>query len=64
MLGDDFWLLLPGSQRPLRITPSQKLLGDASTGDIATMRWADDYSGSVGAEEPCPAPDEARSCRT
>ena len=29
MLGDDFWLLMPGSQRPLRITPSQKLLGDA-----------------------------------
>jgi len=31
MLGDDFWLLMPGSQRPMRITPSQKLLGDAST---------------------------------
>src|SRR2546427_1779250 len=31
MLGDDFWLLMPGSQRALRITPSQKLLGDAST---------------------------------
>jgi hypothetical protein len=43
MLGDDFWLLMPGSQRPLRITPSQKLLGDASTGDIATLSWADDY---------------------
>ena len=34
MLGDDFWLLMPDSQRPLRITPMQKLLGDASTGDI------------------------------
>ena len=38
MLGDDFWLLMPGSQRPIRITPTQKLLGDASTGDIATNR--------------------------
>ncbi|MFI4932358.1 MAG: outer membrane lipoprotein-sorting protein, partial [Burkholderiales bacterium] len=55
MLGDDFWLLMPGSQRPLRITPSQKLLGDASTGDIATMSWADDYAGSVVGEEPCGA---------
>ena len=55
MLGDDFWLLMPGSQRPLRITPSQKLLGDASTGDIATMSWADDYTGSVVGEEPCGA---------
>ena len=27
MLGDDFWLLMPSSQRPLRITPMQKLLG-------------------------------------
>ena len=25
MLGDDFWLLMPGSQRALRITASQKL---------------------------------------
>jgi hypothetical protein len=53
MLGDDFWLLMPGSQRPLRITPSQKLLGDASTGDIATMSWSDDYSGNIAGEEPC-----------
>ena len=53
MLGDDFWLLMPGSARPLRITPTQKLLGDASTGDIATLRWAEDYSGSVAGEEPC-----------
>jgi hypothetical protein len=53
MLSDDFWLLMPASQRPLRITPSQKLLGDASTGDIATMSWADDYTGSVVGEEKC-----------
>jgi outer membrane lipoprotein-sorting protein len=53
MLGDDFWLLMPGSQRPLRITPSQKLLGDASTGDIATMSWSDDYTGALVGEEKC-----------
>jgi hypothetical protein len=56
MLGDDYWLLMPGSQRPLRITPMQKLLGDASTGDIATMTWAEDYTGSVAGEEPCGEP--------
>ncbi len=55
MLGDDFWLLMPNSQRPLRITPMQKLLGDASTGDIATMSWAEDYSGKLVGEEPCDA---------
>lgn len=56
MLGDDYWLLMPGSQRPLRITPMQKLLGDASTGDIATLSWADDYTGTVAGEEPCGEP--------
>jgi hypothetical protein len=72
MLGDDFWLLMPGSQRPLRITPSQKLLGDASTGDIATLSWADDYGGSAGrrgqpvrhpspAQLPAPEPDRQRA---
>lgn len=55
MLGDDFWLLMPGSQRPLRITPSQKLLGDAATGDIATLSWAQDYQGELRGEVPCDA---------
>src|SRR3989339_729423 len=55
MLGDDFWLLMPDSQRPLRITPMQKLLGDASTGDVATMSWANDYAGKLVGEEPCDA---------
>jgi hypothetical protein len=59
MLGDDFWLLMPGSQRPMRITPMQKLLGDASTGDIATLSWADDYSGTLVAEEPCGQPQQS-----
>ena len=53
MLGDDFWLLMPDSQRPLRITPMQKLLGDASTGDIASMSWAEDYTGQLVGEERC-----------
>jgi hypothetical protein len=50
MLGDDFWLVMPTSQRPLRITPMQKLLGDASTGDIASLTWAEDYDGQVVGE--------------
>ncbi len=51
MQGDDFWLVLPTSQRPLRITPLQKLLGDASTGDVASLTWAEDYDGLVKGEE-------------
>ncbi|HRD96784.1 MAG TPA: outer membrane lipoprotein-sorting protein [Rubrivivax sp.] len=59
MLGDDFWLLMPGSQRAMRITPMQKLLGDASIGDIATLSWADDYTGTLAGEEPCGEPAQA-----
>jgi hypothetical protein len=51
MLGDDYWLMMPSSQRPLRITAMQKLLGEASTGDIATMTWGEDYDGQPGSEE-------------
>ncbi|MBK7280973.1 outer membrane lipoprotein-sorting protein [Candidatus Aalborgicola defluviihabitans] len=62
MLGDDFWLVMPGSQRPMRITPMQKLLGDASTGDIATLRWAGDYTGQLVGEEPCTTDAKAPMC--
>lgn len=56
MLADQFWLLMPESQRPLRITASQKLLGEASTGDIASMTWSEDYGGTVKDEVDCPPP--------
>jgi hypothetical protein len=59
MLAEQFWLLMPDSQRPLRITASQKLLGEASTGDIATMTWSEDYDGSVAGESDCPLPPAA-----
>jgi len=62
MLGDDFWLLMPGSQRPLRITPLQKLLGDASTGDIATLSWSEDYRGTLLGEEACDEPPARQPC--
>jgi hypothetical protein len=51
MLEDDFWMVLPSSQRPIRIAPAQKLLGDAAAGDVATMAWADDYQGTVAGGE-------------
>lgn len=45
MLGDNYWLLMPKSRRPIRITPMQKLLGEASVGDVATLTWSQDYQG-------------------
>jgi len=44
VLGDAMWLLLPGTKRPIKVTPQQKLLGPAAGGDIARTRFAEDYS--------------------
>ncbi len=44
VLGDAMWLLLPGTKRPIKVTPQQKLLGPAAGGDIARTRFAVDYS--------------------
>ena len=46
-LDDRFYLLLPKSKRPVRISPMQKLLGEAAIGDISTMTWSEDYSGTA-----------------
>jgi hypothetical protein len=52
MLGDNYWLVMPKSRRPIRITPMQKLLGEASVGDISTLTWSEDYDAVlIGAEE-------------
>ena len=44
MLGDDMWVYLPGTSRPVRITPLERLTGDASNGDVARTNYAADYS--------------------
>ncbi len=51
LLDDKFWIILPSSRRPVRITASQKLLGEASSGDIATLTWSEDYNGILKGEE-------------
>jgi len=46
-LDDRFYLLLPKSRHPVRISPMQKLLGEAAVGDISNMTWKEDYQGTV-----------------
>jgi len=41
---EKLWVALPGSRRPLRITPIQRLMGQASNGDVARIGWQTDYS--------------------
>lgn len=43
MLDDKFWLFLPSSKRAMRITAMQKMMGEASAGDVASLNWAEDY---------------------
>ncbi|MGD0012984.1 MAG: outer membrane lipoprotein-sorting protein [Bryobacteraceae bacterium] len=43
MLGDDMWIYLPDTSRPIRITPIERLTGNASNGDVARTNYAADY---------------------
>ena len=43
MVDDNFWLFLPSSKRAMRITAMQKMLGEASVGDVASLDWSQDY---------------------
>ena len=51
MLGDDMWIYLPDTSRPVRITPLERLSGDASNGDVARTNYAVDYSAEFVREE-------------
>ncbi len=51
MRGDDMWYFLPSVARPIRITPIQRLLGNASNGDVARVRYSIDYEPSIAGEE-------------
>lgn len=47
MNNGDYWLFLPKTKRAIRITPQQKLLGDASIGDVAQLAWSKDYNAQI-----------------
>jgi len=51
MLGDDMWITFPDVSRPIRITPAQRLVGQASNGDVAKTYYAVDYEPRLMREE-------------
>ena len=51
MADNDFYVFLPATRRPVRMTPSQRLMGQASNGDVMSVRFQTDYSASLGGEE-------------
>jgi negative regulator of sigma E activity len=46
-VGEKMWLIVPGASRALPITANQRLLGGASVGDIARVRFAKDYTATA-----------------
>jgi outer membrane lipoprotein-sorting protein len=51
MISDDMWFFLPDTRRPIRITPIERLTGDASTGDVARTHYANDYDATYARDE-------------
>lgn len=42
--GNRMWFYKPGTRRPVRISPAQRLLGGASTGDVASFNFREYYT--------------------
>jgi hypothetical protein len=51
MLARNMWFSRPGLQKPVPISPRQRLLGQAANGDIASTNYAADYSARADGDE-------------
>ena len=49
--GNDMWFYDPTSKASIRLSPQQRLLGQASNGDVATVNLAKDYKATLVGEE-------------
>lgn len=49
--GNDMWFFDPVSKASVRLSPQQRLLGQASNGDVATVNLARDYKPTLAATE-------------
>jgi hypothetical protein len=52
--GNDLWFFDPASQASIRLSPQQRLLGQASNGDVVTVNLAKDYKAVLLGEEDTP----------
>jgi outer membrane lipoprotein-sorting protein len=51
MNGNDMWFFDPNSKATIRISPQQRLLGEAANGDVVTVNFALDYTATLAGEE-------------
>jgi hypothetical protein len=49
--GSDLWFYDPSTKASVRISPQQRLMGQASNGDVVTVNFARDYKVTQAAEE-------------
>ncbi len=49
--GNDLWFYDPTSKVSIRLSPQQRLLGQAANGDVATVNLAKDYKAALVGEE-------------
>lgn len=49
--GKDMWFFDPASKASIRLSPQQRLLGQASNGDVVTVNLAKDYQATSATEE-------------
>lgn len=49
--GRDLWFFDPASKASVRLSPQQRLLGQASNGDVVTANFARDYRATAAGEE-------------
>jgi outer membrane lipoprotein-sorting protein len=51
MLRDAMWIYMPSASRPIRISPLQRLMGQASNGDVARTNFTIDYNAAAAGED-------------
>ena len=49
--GNDLWFYDPANKASIRISPQQRLLGQAANGDVVTFNLAKDYRATLVGEE-------------
>ena len=49
--GNDLWFYDPNSKSSIRLSPQQRLLGQAANGDVVTVNLAKDYHAELAGEE-------------
>ncbi|WP_280152213.1 outer membrane lipoprotein-sorting protein [Piscinibacter sp. XHJ-5] len=61
--GNDLWFFDPASQASIRLSPQQRLLGQAANGDVLTVNLARDYKAQLlGTEETVDGEKARRQC--